>query len=87
MIKQQIGPILRPHRRLIAYAGLAMIGATAISLAQTDGKFTADDQAALVAQLKALKVDVNPRYGSYDPNTASVQLTTPGWVTPHNAPQ
>ncbi len=61
--------------------------ATAISLAQTDGKFTADDQAALVAQLKALKVDVNPRYGSYDPNTASVQLTTPGWVTPHNAAQ
>ena len=47
----------------------------------------ADDQAALVDQLKALKVDVNPRYGSYDPNTASVQLTTPGWVTPQNAAQ
>jgi ATP-binding cassette subfamily B protein len=28
-----IGPILRPHRRLIAYAGLAMIGATGVSLA------------------------------------------------------
>ena len=28
-----IGPILRPHRRLIAYAGLAMVGATAVSLA------------------------------------------------------
>ncbi len=28
-----IGPILRPHRRLIAYAGIAMVGATAVSLA------------------------------------------------------
>ena len=28
-----IGPILQPHRRLIAYAGLAMVGATAVSLA------------------------------------------------------
>jgi len=33
MIREQIGPILRPYRRLIAVAGLAMIGATAISLA------------------------------------------------------
>ena len=61
--------------------------ATAISSAQADGKFTADDQAVLVEQLKALKVDVNPRYGSYDPNTASVQLTTPSWVTPQTAAQ
>ena len=33
MIREQIGPILRPYRRPIAVAGLAMIGATAISLA------------------------------------------------------
>jgi ATP-binding cassette, subfamily B, bacterial len=33
VIKEQIGPILRPHRRLIGYAGLAMVGATAVSLA------------------------------------------------------
>jgi ATP-binding cassette, subfamily B, bacterial len=33
MIREQIGPILRPHRRLIVVAGLAMIGATAVSLA------------------------------------------------------
>ena len=32
-MKESIGPILRPHRRLIVWAGLAMIGATAISLA------------------------------------------------------
>jgi len=32
-MRDAIGPILRPHRRLIVWAGLAMIGATAISLA------------------------------------------------------
>ena len=32
MIRNTIGPILRPHRALIAAAGLAMIGATAVSL-------------------------------------------------------
>ncbi len=33
MIREQIGPILRPYRRTISVAGVAMIGATAISLA------------------------------------------------------
>jgi ATP-binding cassette subfamily B protein len=33
MIRRTIGPILRPQRRLIVAAGLAMTGATAISLA------------------------------------------------------
>ena len=33
MIRRRIDPILRPHRRLIVVAGLAMIGATAVSLA------------------------------------------------------
>jgi ATP-binding cassette, subfamily B, bacterial len=32
-MKETIGPILRPHRPLIVAAGLAMIGATAVSLA------------------------------------------------------
>ena len=32
MIWETIGPILRPHRRLIAIAGVAMIGATAVTL-------------------------------------------------------
>ena len=32
-MRESIGPILRPQRRLIAAAGLAMIGATAVSLA------------------------------------------------------
>ena len=33
VIREQIGPILRPHRRLILVAAVAMIGATAVSLA------------------------------------------------------
>ena len=33
MIRERIDPILRPQRRLIVIAGIAMIGATAISLA------------------------------------------------------
>ncbi len=33
MIRARIGPILRPQRRLIVAAGLAMIGATVVSLA------------------------------------------------------
>jgi ATP-binding cassette subfamily B protein len=33
VIRERIGPILRPHRRLIAAAGLAMAGATVVSLA------------------------------------------------------
>jgi ATP-binding cassette, subfamily B, bacterial len=33
VIRRRIGPILRPQRRLIVFAGVAMIGATAASLA------------------------------------------------------
>ena len=33
MIRQRIGPILRPQRKLIVAAGLAMVGATTVSLA------------------------------------------------------
>ena len=32
-MKEQIGPILRPQRRLLGLAGLAMVGATAVQLA------------------------------------------------------
>jgi ATP-binding cassette subfamily B protein len=32
VIRARVGPILRPHRTLVVYAGLAMIGATAIQL-------------------------------------------------------
>ena len=61
--------------------------ATAISAAQGDGKLTDADAAALTDQLKALSIDVNPRYGTFNPETASIELTTPGWVTPLDAAQ
>jgi len=54
--------------------------ASAISTAQTDGKLTDAAAATLTEQLQALNIDVNPRYGTFNPQTASVELTTPGWV-------
>jgi len=56
--------------------------ASAISKAQGDGTLTEADAVDLTAQLAALDIDVNPRYGTFNPQTASVELTTPGWVEP-----
>ena len=61
--------------------------ASAISAAQGDGKLTDADAAELTQQLQALDIDVNPRYGTFNPQTASIELTTPGWVTPLDAAQ
>jgi hypothetical protein len=61
--------------------------AGAITAAQQSGQFADSDAIALTEQLRALDVDVNPRYGAYDPNTASIALTTPEWVEPANAAQ
>jgi hypothetical protein len=61
--------------------------ASAISTAQGDGKLTDADAATLTQQLQALDITVNPRYGTFNPKTASIELTTPGWVKPITAPQ
>jgi hypothetical protein len=61
--------------------------ASAISTAQGDGKLTDDDAATLTKQLQELNIDVNPRYGTFNPQTASIELTTPGWVKPLTAAQ
>ena len=61
--------------------------ASAISTAQNDGKLTDTDAAALTKQLQELNIDVNPRYGTFNPQTASIELTTPGWVAPLDAAQ
>ena len=61
--------------------------ASAVSSAQAAGKLADADAAALTQQLQALDIDVNPRYGTFDPKTASVSLTSPEWVTALNAPQ
>lgn len=56
--------------------------AAAIGLAQNEGKLTDADAQALTQELQGLKVDVNPRYGTFDPQTATVALTTPAWLKP-----
>jgi len=61
--------------------------ASAISTAQGDGKLTEDDAATLTKQLQELNIDVNPRYGTFNPQTASIELTAPGWVKPLTAAQ
>jgi hypothetical protein len=61
--------------------------ASAISTAQGDGKLTDADAQTLTQQLQSLNIDVNPRYGTFNPQTASIELTTPGWVKPLTAAQ
>jgi hypothetical protein len=56
--------------------------ASAIGMAQNEGKLTDTDAQALTQKLQGLKVDVNPRYGTFNPQSAAVELTTPGWVKP-----
>ena len=56
--------------------------AAAIGLAQNEGKLTDSDAQALTQKLQSLSIDVNPRYGTFNPQTAAVELTTPGWVKP-----
>jgi len=60
--------------------------ASAIGQAQDDGKLTDTDAAALTKQLQELSIDVNPRYGTFNPKTASVELTQPGWIKPLPVP-
>ena len=56
--------------------------ASAIGTAQNEGKLTDSDGQALTQQLQSLSIDVNPRYGTFNPQTAAVELTAPGWVKP-----
>ncbi|GAA4396788.1 hypothetical protein GCM10023168_01070 [Fodinibacter luteus] len=59
--------------------------ASSITAAQQSGQLTEADGAALTEQLRSLDIEVNPRYGTFDPDTASVQLVSPEWVTPVDA--
>ena len=40
-----------------------------------------------VETFQQLKVEVNPRYGTYDPATASLTADLPAWITPYAADQ
>jgi hypothetical protein len=55
--------------------------ATSITAAQQSGQITEADGAAITERMQALDVEVNPRYGAFSPETASIQLTAPDWVT------
>ena len=54
--------------------------ASAISAAQQSGQITEADGQALSEQLRSQDVEINPRYGEFNPDTASVQLGQPSWV-------
>ncbi|HET6968602.1 MAG TPA: hypothetical protein VFI44_10005 [Ornithinibacter sp.] len=59
--------------------------ANAIQSAQESGQFTEADGAELSQQLSAQDVVVNPRYGTFDPQTASIALGSPEWIRPVDA--
>lgn len=59
--------------------------ASAISAAQASQKL--GDTAPLLQQLREQDVEVNPRYGTYNPETASITAGLPSWVKPYDAPQ
>jgi hypothetical protein len=59
--------------------------ANAIQAAQQSGQITEADGIALSQQLSAQEVVVNPRYGTFDPQTASVALGSPEWIRPVDA--
>jgi hypothetical protein len=59
--------------------------ATAIRSAQDGGSITEADGQALSQKLSSQKVVVNPRYGTFDPQTASISLGSPEWIRPVNA--
>ncbi len=59
--------------------------ATALTDANQSGRFGDAEGQELSAQLRAQDVVVNPRYGSFDPETADIAVTLPPWVTPYNA--
>lgn len=61
--------------------------ATAISEANSEGAFGDAENIELSEALRQQDVEVNPRYGEFDPDTVAVTLTLPSWVTPFNAAQ
>lgn len=50
------------------------------------GGLTADDEKALTDQLAKLVVDVNPKYGEFNPNALAVTPSLPSWIEPPAGP-
>ncbi len=55
--------------------------ASSITTAQQGGQLTEDDTVQLSDQLRSQDVEVNPRYGTFNAETATVDLGLPTWVT------
>ena len=66
---------------------LLVLSAALLLVGTAQAQVSATENQALTKQLQSLKIDVNPRYGTFNPQTASIELTTPGWVKPLNAAQ
>jgi hypothetical protein len=60
---------------------------SALLAAQQSGQFGQADADAIKQKVLDLDVAVNPRYGTRDPKSGAIQLTTPDWVTPFNPAQ
>lgn len=61
--------------------------ASSISAAQQSGQLSQEDSVELTDRLSSRDVEVNPRYGSFNAETVSVDLGLPTWVTLDTAGQ
>lgn len=59
----------------------------ALRQAAAGQRFTAEDETELITRIQEQHVEVNPRYGAFDPDSAAVAATLPEWVTLYDAPQ
>ena len=53
---------------------------------QAGRSFTPADVSAIVARLKAAKIELDPRYGTFDPTTGGTNPTVNNWIKPAPAP-
>ena len=54
-----------------------------LDLARLDlaiGQLTADDQAEVVRRLGESDIEINPRFGSFNPEQAAIVATSPDWI-------
>ena len=61
-----------------------------LDLARLDlaiGQMTQEDMQEVVSRLQEADVDINPRYGSFDPQQAAVVATDPEWIVGSAAAQ
>ena len=55
------------------------------STAQNGGQWAGEDQVAFNETLAAQTIVVNPRYGTFDPQSGLVSMASPAWIRPVDA--